>query len=115
LVGEELGDCMGYPCIELEAEKAKKLLETISKTVGYFTSDLEDTIRIIDNFDEYYRYSTRKFKEYLVPAKSESDLIKGRVIVDRVKLKIIGNSRRVLIVFDRRINKEAIKKSLETI
>ncbi len=106
---------MGYPCIELEAEKAKKFLEAISKVVGYFTSDLIDTIRIIDNFDEYYRYSTRKFKEYLVPAKSESDLIKGRVIVDRVKLKIIGSSRRVLIVFDRRINKEAIKKALEKI
>ncbi|MEM1611096.1 MAG: hypothetical protein QXQ57_05580 [Sulfolobales archaeon] len=115
MVGGDLEDCMGYPCIELDVEKAKKLLERISETLGYSTSDLEDAIRIIDNFDEYYRYSTRKFKEYLVPAKSESDLIRGRVVIDRVKLKIVGSGRRVLIVFDRRINRETVKKALETI
>ena len=107
-----IDDCMGYPCIELEASIARKMLEMIPEALGYSTSDIEDAIRIIDKFDEYYRYSTRKFKEYIVPSKSESDLIRGRVIIDRVKLKKSGNYKGVLIVFDRRVNREVIKRVL---
>jgi len=109
-----VGECMGYPCVELEVGDAKRVLEAVSKALGYSTNDLEDAIRIIDNFDEYYRYSTRKFKEYLVPEKREGDLIRGRVIVDRLKLIRSGDRKRVLVIFDRRIDRELIKRVVES-
>jgi len=113
LVFGVVGECMGYPCVELEVGDARRVLEALSEALGYSTNDLEDAIRIIDNFDEYYRYSARKFKEYLVPEKREGDLIRGRVIVDRLKLIRAGDRRRVLIIFDRRVNKDLVRGIVE--
>lgn len=111
----EIGDCMGYPCIELEASIAIKMLEKIADLLGYATEDMIDSIRIIENFDESYRYSIKKFKEYIVPAKREADLIRGRVVVDRIKLRKVGEDRRVLVVFERRVNRDLIRRALESI
>ncbi len=107
-----ISDCLGYPCIDLDLDDAEKILKILTDRLGYVTSDVQDTLRIIENFDESYRYAVKKFKEYLVPVKSESDLIKGRVVIDRVKLTRVGNKRRILIVFDRRIKKELLEEAL---
>jgi hypothetical protein len=107
-----VGDCLGYPCIDLDLDDAEKILNIITDRLGYVTSDIQDTLRIIENFDESYRYAVKKFKEYLVPVKSESDLIKGRVVIDRVKLTRIGNKKRILIIFDRRVKKELLEEAL---
>lgn len=107
-----VSDCFGYPCIDLDLEDAKKILDIISDRLGYVTSDIQDTMRIIENFDESYKYATKKFKEFLVPSKSEGDLIRGRVIVDRVKLMKIGSRKRILLVFDRRVKKELLEEAL---
>ncbi len=107
-----IGDCFGYPCIDLDLEDAKKILSIIADRLGYITSDISDTLRIIENFDESYRYAVKKFKEFLVPSKNESDLIKGRVTVDRIKLSKVGKEKRVLIVFDRRVKKELLEEAL---
>jgi len=111
----EIGDCMGYPCIELETSIAIKMLEKIASLLGYVTDDIMDSIRIIEDFDESYRYSVKKFKEYIVPVKREADLIRGRVVVDRIKLRKVGENRRVLVVFERRVDRDLIKRALESI
>lgn len=107
-----LDDCLGYLCIDLDLDSAKKILHMIVDLLGHVTSDIQDTLRIIDNFDESYRYAVKKFKEFLVPAKNESDLIKGRVVIDRVKLVRTGGEKRVLIIFDRRIKREILEEAL---
>lgn len=107
-----VNDCFGYPCIDLGLEDAKKILSIIVERLGYITSDISDAMRIIENFDESYRYAVKKFKEFLVPSKSESDLIKGRVVIDRIKLSKIGGEKRVLIVFDRRVKRELLEEAV---
>ena len=107
-----IGDCLGYPCIDLDLDSAKKILHIIVDLLGHVTSDIQDTLRIIENFDESYRYAVKRFKEFLVPAKNESDLIKGRVVIDRVKLVRTSSEKRVMIVFDRRIKKEILEEAL---
>ncbi|MDK6027967.1 hypothetical protein QPL79_01120 [Ignisphaera sp. 4213-co] len=54
----------------------------------------------------------RKFKDFLTPKKNVSELIKGNVMVDKIKLVKKNNQKIVVIVFDRSISKEMIKSAL---
>ena len=109
-------DLAKYKYVDLPAEDAEKLLETISEILGRRTQDLNETLRYIRNFEEFYEYMRKKFKDFIAPPKRPDDFIKGTVLVDKVKLyKGEGGERRVVIVFDRRVDLEKIKEALAKI
>ncbi len=109
-------DLAKYKYVDLPAEDAERLLEAIADVLGRRTQDLNEALRYIRNFEEFYEYMRKKFKDFIAPPKRPEDFIKGTVIVDKVKLyKDEGGARRVVIVFDRRVDVEKIKGALKNI
>ncbi len=101
-----------YKYVDLELDKAINLIEKIIEEKGE-TIDLSETLRFLKNFDEFYNYMKKKFKDFLTPPKSSEDLLLGRVVVDKVKLYVSNDTKRVVIVFDRRVDLDFIKKMLQ--
>ena len=109
-------DLAKYKYVDLPAADAEKLLETIAEILERRTQDLNEALRYIRNFEEFYEYMRKKFKDFIAPPKRPEDFIKGTVIVDKVKLyKTEGGEKRVVIVFDRRVDIEKIKEALKKI
>ncbi len=108
-------DLAKYKFVDLPAEDAIRLLEAITEKLGRESSDIRETIRYIRNFEEFYEYMQKKFKDYIAPPHRPSDYIKGLVVVDKVKLYKREGERRVVIVFDRRVSLDVIKEALEDI
>jgi hypothetical protein len=105
-------DLAKYKHVDLPAEDAIKLLEKISERIGGKTNDVSEAIRYIRNFDEFYEYMRKKFKDYIAPPRRPDDYIKGRVVVDKIKLYMDGEVKRVVIVFDRRVDTDLISSCL---
>ncbi len=102
----------GYIRLETCAEEAIKILNYLKSSGGRDTEDVNDALRIIKNFDVFYEMMKKKFKDYIAPRKSEVDLIRGRVTVDKIKLSKNG-TKRVIIILDKRVSEELITKALE--
>ncbi|MEM0024953.1 MAG: hypothetical protein QW036_03535 [Zestosphaera sp.] len=100
---------LGYVVIEGVLTDVYDVLEKIARELGS-TEDIEDTLRILRNFDAHYSSLRKKFKEYITPRKSERDLLLGKVIVDKIKLRVENNQKIVTVVFDKRVNQEYILK-----
>ncbi len=107
-------DLAKSPRITITNENAIELLECIIEKHG-MTRDLEEALRIVNNFDEYYRILRKKFEDYISPPKNQRDVIEGRVIVHKLKLFTENNEKKIEIVFDRRVNLELLKTCLEEI
>jgi hypothetical protein len=105
-------DLAKYKHVDLPVEDAIKLLEKIAERIGGKTNDISETIRYIRNFNEFYEYMRKKFKDYIAPPRRPDDYIKGKVVVDKVKLYMDGESKRVVIVFDRRVDIDLISSCL---
>ena len=102
----QLSEVIGqYIAVKLDAEGAIKLLETLRAKLGKGGEDVDDAIRMIRNFDAFYDFMRKKFKEYLTPKKNLSDMIKGLVLVDKIKLIKENDTKYVVILFDRSIRK----------
>ncbi len=107
-------DLAKYKYVDLSAEEAARLLEVISEELGRKSQDLSEALRYIKNFEEFYEYMRKKFKDYIAPPKRPDDFIKGTVVVDKVKLyKSEAGEKRVVIVFDRRFDLEKLKEALK--
>ncbi|MCD6300736.1 MAG: hypothetical protein J7L82_01540, partial [Staphylothermus sp.] len=72
-------DLAKSPRITVSNDDATKLLECIIEKHG-ITRDLEEALRIVNNFDEYYRILKKKFEDYISPPKDQREVIEGRVI-----------------------------------
>ncbi|MEM2005821.1 MAG: hypothetical protein QW705_02870 [Zestosphaera sp.] len=92
----------GHVVVEGPAEEVAEVLRGLSSESGV-TEDLEDTLRILSNFDVFHGMLRRKFKEYIAPRRSEGDLISGRVLVDKVKLHVEGGVKKATVIFDKRV------------
>jgi hypothetical protein len=102
-----------YKSVELTVEEAEKLLSHLSKQLGYEPQDLEETYRVLRNFEAFYDMARRKYKDYIVPSKSLNDMIRGTVLVDRLKLIKEGDQRKIIITFDRRVKEKVVVEALE--
>lgn len=102
-----------YKSVELTLEEAEKLLMDISRQLGYESQDLEETYRVLRNFDSFYDMARKKYKDYIVPSKSLNDMIRGTVIVDKLKLIKEGETRKIVITFDRRVKEDVIVDALK--
>ncbi|WP_228546730.1 hypothetical protein [Hyperthermus butylicus] len=106
-------DMAKYKHVDLSAQTALQLLEKIEERLGYKTQDVEEAKRYIRNFKEFYEYMRKKFKDYLAPPRRPDDYIRGRVVVDKIKLYTSDNGEeRVVIIFDRRIDVGLIEQVL---
>lgn len=103
-----------YKYVDLPLEDAQKLLENIVSARGE-TRDLTESIRYLKNFDEFYNYMKKKFKDFITPPKEPKDLMLGKVVVDKVKLYVEDSEKRVLIVFDRRVDTSFIEGMLKAV
>ncbi len=107
-------DMAKYKHVDLPADEAIKFLETVRDLSGKNPDDVREAIRYIRNFDEFYEYMRRKFKDYIAPPHKPSDYIKGLAFIDKVKLYRTGEGeKRVLLVFDRRVNTKLLEEALE--
>lgn len=105
----------GYTALEVDANKAPELLNKLRDVLGKGGEDVEDAIRMIQHFDTFYNVMQKKFKDFLTPKKNVSELLKGNVLVDKVKLIKKDNNKLVVIVFDRSISRETIKDALNNL
>ncbi len=112
LIGTIVG---GYVAIEIKAEDAVELLNILRKTLNKGGNDVDDSIRMIQHFDIFYNIMHKKFKEYLTPRKDVGDLIKGNVLVDRIKLIKKDSEKYVVIVFDKSISEEKLLNILSSL
>jgi len=101
-----------YKSVRLPLEEAEKLLDVVTEKLGFESNDVNETYRILRNFEAFYETMKKKFKDYLVPSKSMNDMILGKVVVDKVKLVKEGDKKFVVIVFDRRVPLEVIEEAL---
>ncbi|MCI4435978.1 MAG: hypothetical protein JHC33_04105 [Ignisphaera sp.] len=101
-----------YVAVEIEAEKSIELIKGLQKLLGKGGEDVDDAIRMIKHFNEFYSLMQRKFKDFLTPRKSISDLIKENVLVDKIKLSIKDGKKIVVIVFDKSITLPILETAL---
>ncbi len=102
-----------YKWVRLPLEEAVKLLNKVSELLGWKSGDVDEALRYMEHFDEFYSMMRRKFKEFLVPIKRSSDMIRGRVVVDKLKLEKEGDQKIVTLVFDRRVDLRVVVDALE--
>lgn len=104
-----------YKYIDLPLYKALEFIEKAIEIYGE-TLDLSETSRYIKNFDEFYGYMRRKFKDFIAPPKSPREVVLGRVFIHKVKLYIQDpNEKRVLLVIDRRVPLDILNRILDNI
>jgi len=106
-------DMAKYLHVRLSVDEALKLLNILTDIYGREVKDVKEAKRIIENFDVFFDVARKKFKSYLVIPHDVSDMIRGEVIVDKVRLVKEDNRKIVELVFDRRVNRELILESIK--
>ncbi len=106
-------DLANSPHVILKRDEALELFECLYDETGG-SRDLEESIRIVESFDEFLRVLKKKFEEYITPQKDQREVITGKAIVHKLKLFKENDKEQVEIIFDRRFNIEYLKKCLNT-
>lgn len=104
-------DVAKTPVVELTVEDALTLFRCLEEETGG-SRDLLESINILNSFDEYLRIAKRKFLDYIAPNRDQREVLEGRSIVHKLKLKNGENVRMVEVFFNRRFNVELLKKCL---
>lgn len=106
-------DAGSYKIIDVNIADALKILEKVKEVTKKNPSDINEVVRYINNFDEFYSYMQRKFKDYMAPPHKPDDYIKGLAFIDKVRLyKSENGEKRIVIVFDRRVDVEMLKDAI---
>jgi len=108
-VGKIIG---GYVYLKSTPEVVARALMAIHEALGKGGEDLEDALRIIENFDAFYEIARKKFKDYITTRKNTADLIKGKVLIDKIKLIKEDSQKRVIVILDRSIKLDDVLKTL---
>lgn len=109
-LSKTIGD---YVAIEVPAEEAVNIINILCTGLGRGGEDVRDAIRMIEHFETFYDLMKRKFKEYLTPRKDVGDILKKRVLIDKIKLLKRNGNKFVEIVFDKSISLEEILEILK--
>ncbi|MET1100923.1 MAG: hypothetical protein ABWW69_00370 [Pyrodictiaceae archaeon] len=109
-------DLAKYKYVDLELDEAKKFINALKSVVGRGEADFREVGRYLENFDEFYNYMKKKFKDFLAVPHKPDDYIRSNVVVDKVKLYIDDNGkRRVVLVLDRSVSFDEIKEALKAL
>lgn len=103
-----------YIAIEVEAQKAVNVIEVLRNGLGRGGEDVWDALRMIQHFDTFYDLMRRKFKEYLTPRKDVGDILKKRVLIDKIKLVKRDGNKFVEIVLDKSISLNEVLNILKS-
>jgi len=106
-------DFTGSAHVVLKKEEALSLLNKVSEYIGD-SRNLSESLRIIRNFDEYYRLSRKKFEEYLFPPKDPAESLRGLVVIQKIRL-MKNKEDLVELVFDRRVETNLLVEALKKI
>ena len=106
-------DMAKYKMVDLSLEDAIRVLEALREKRG--SSDIDETLRYLRNFDEFYEYMRKKFKDYIAPPHRPDDYIRGTATIDKVKLYKSGDEKRAVIIFDRRVKESLLREVLESL
>ncbi|MEM4441458.1 MAG: hypothetical protein QXW05_04060 [Ignisphaera sp.] len=108
-VYKTIGD---YVVLVMLAEDATEILNILQRSLNKGEEDVEDTIRMINYFDTFYNIMKKKFKEYLTPKKNVSDIIRKRVLIDKIKLIKTDGTRIVEVILDRSVSLDEVLEIL---
>jgi hypothetical protein len=86
-------------------------MKAIRDSLGRNTEDVNDTIRILEHFDEFYDSMKRRSRDYIAPKKNEADLVKGIAVVEKIRLMKEQGVNKAIIIFDKRVDDELIRKA----
>ncbi|MEM1525472.1 MAG: hypothetical protein QXH10_06755 [Ignisphaera sp.] len=109
-ISKTIGD---YVAMEVPAEEAVNIINILQDGLGRGGEDTRDAIRMIEHFETFYDMMRRKFKEYLTPRKDIGDILKKRVLIDKIKLLKRDGNRFVEIIFDKSIGVEEVLNILK--
>lgn len=106
-------DLAKYRYVDLPIDEARKFIEYIRSVYGNIR-DVEEALRYIENFDEFYNFMKKKFKEFIAIPHRPDDYIKSRVVIDKVRLyRDEEGNERVVFVLDRSVKREFIEEGLK--
>jgi len=107
-------DLANSPHTVLEAGEALNLFKCLEEETSG-SRDLMESIRIIENFDEFLRVIRRKFENYITPMKDHAESVMGKTIVHKIRLFKEDDKRMVEVIYDRRFKLDILKKCLNKI
>ena len=104
-----------YKYVEIPIEEAEKLLQTLLKDFPDKEKDIKEVARIIKNFDVFYEIARKKFKNYILIPHDTSDMLRGTVLFDKVKLISNEEGRKIGLFFDRSISIDDVVRVLRNL
>ncbi len=102
-----------YKYVEIPLKEVEMLLQILLEKFPNKEKDISEVARIVKNFDVFYEIARKKFKNYILIPHDVNDMLRGTVLIDKVKLISEGGNRKIGLVFDRSISIEDIVKVLE--
>ncbi len=104
-----------YKYIELSTTKMLDFLEILSRIFPDKFKDISEVKRIVKNYDVFYDIAKRKFKDYILIPHEPSDMLRGKILFDKVKLIKDNHDRKIGLIFDKSIKLEDIVEALSSL
>ncbi|MCE4614736.1 MAG: hypothetical protein F7B60_04320 [Desulfurococcales archaeon] len=106
-------DLARYSRIELPKEKALELLSILQGERD--KDEVREALRIAENFDVFYEMMRRKQRDYIPLPHDYSDLLRGDVSIDKIRLEKRDNAGFVILIFDKRFPVEKLSQLLKEV
>ncbi len=106
-----LSKYLGYTYVTGEVEDVLALMKAIRDSLGRNIEDVNDTIRILEHFEEFYETMKRRSRDYIAPKKSEADLVRGVAVVEKIRLMKEQGVSKAIIIFDKRVDEDLLRKA----
>lgn len=106
-----LSKYLGYTYVTGEVEDVLALMRAIRDSLGRNTEDVNDTIRILEHFEEFYETMKRRSKDYISPKKSEADLVRGVAVVEKIRLMKEQGVNEAIVIFDKRVDDALLRRA----
>ncbi len=106
-----LSKYLGYTYVTGDVEDVLALMKAIRDSLGRNTEDVNDTIRILEHFEEFYETMKRRSKDYIAPKKSEADLVRGVAVVEKIRLMKEQGVNKAIIIFDKRVDDDLLRRA----
>jgi len=104
-----------YKYVEIPIEEAESLLQTLLEDFPNKEKDIKEVARIVRNFDVFYEIARKKFKNYILIPHDTSDMLRGAVLFDKVKLASDEEGKKIGLFFDRNISVDDVVRVLKSL
>lgn len=104
-----------YKYVEIPIKEAESLLQTLLENFPNKEKDIKEVARIVRNFDVFYEIARKKFKNYILIPHDTSDMLRGAVLFDKVKLVSDEEGKKIGLFFDRSISVDDVVRVLKSL